>query len=91
MLGLYPTVVLKLTLRHKTDFTDRAAASAASAASALGSMISKHDSKANEDKYMNLQKIPVYKKMWADNIVHITPNKYSCIVYKKCDCEKMLG
>ena len=28
------TVVLKLTLRHKTDFTDRAAASAASAASA---------------------------------------------------------
>ena len=28
------TLVLKLTLRHKTDFTDRAAASAASAASA---------------------------------------------------------
>ena len=28
------TVVLKLTLRHKSDFTDRAAASAASAASA---------------------------------------------------------
>ena len=28
------TVILKLTLRHKTDFTDRAAASAASAASA---------------------------------------------------------
>ena len=27
-------VILKLTLRHKTDFTDRAAASAASAASA---------------------------------------------------------
>ena len=28
------TVILKLTLRHKTDFTDRAAASEASAASA---------------------------------------------------------
>ena len=29
----------------------------------LGSMISKHNSKANEDKDMNLQKIAVYKKM----------------------------
>ena len=29
----------------------------------LVSMISKHDSEANEDEDMNLQKIPVYKKM----------------------------
>ena len=29
----------------------------------LGSMIYKHDSEANEDEDMNLQKIPVYKKM----------------------------
>ena len=29
----------------------------------LGSMISKHDSKANEDKDMNLQKNPLYNEM----------------------------
>ena len=29
----------------------------------LGSMINKHDSEANEDEDMNLQKIAVYKKM----------------------------
>ena len=29
----------------------------------LGSMIYKHDSEANEDEDMNLQKIQVYKKM----------------------------
>ena len=29
----------------------------------LVSMIYKHDSEANEDENMNLQKIPVYKKM----------------------------
>ena len=29
----------------------------------LGSMIYEHDSEANEDEDMNLQKIPIYKKM----------------------------
>ena len=29
----------------------------------LGSKIYKHDSEANEDEDMNLQEIPVYKKM----------------------------
>ena len=29
----------------------------------LGSLIHKHDSEANEDEDMSLQKIPVYKKM----------------------------
>ena len=29
----------------------------------LESMINKHDSKANEDEEMNLQKIQVYKEM----------------------------
>ena len=29
----------------------------------LESMIYKHDSEANEDEDMNLQKVPVYKKM----------------------------
>ena len=32
-------------------------------ASPLGSMICKHDSEANEDEDMNLQKNPVYMKM----------------------------
>ena len=57
----------------------------------LGSMISKHNSEANEDKDMNLQKIPVYKKMKADYMVHIIPNKCSYVMYKKSECEKIFG
>ena len=54
-------------------------------------MIYKHDSEANEDEDMNLQRIPVYKKMRADNMVHINHNSSSCIIYKKSDCEKHLA
>ena len=61
------------------------------AALPLVSMISRHDSKVNEDEDMNLQKILVYKNTWAGNMVHIILTESSCIIYKKSDCEKIFG
>ena len=57
----------------------------------LGSMICKHDSEANEDEDMNLQKIPVSKKMWADNMIHMNQNNSSCINDKKSHCKTIFG
>ena len=54
----------------------------------LGSMIYKHESQTNEDDDMNLQQIPVYKKMWADNMIHMNYINTTCIIYKTSDCEK---
>ena len=57
----------------------------------LGSMIYKHDTHTNEDEDMNLQRIPLYKKMWADNMIHMNRNNSSCNIYKKSHCEKIVG
>ena len=55
----------------------------------LGSMIYKNDSEANEDDDMNLQQVPVYKKMWADNMIHVNDNNSSCIIHKTFDGERI--